>query len=142
MEPFAKLSPRSKTPASSAVWKSCCTAVHKSADGALGKTLMPFSPPSDSTTSATPSPNYVSTPARRKAHGLLDRAGHRYAYQLIDKGRVALRFILFHQRVCGPLASSLFHRQPTQHQETSSKLEAAYHRVDASVQRLIDSPAA
>jgi hypothetical protein len=80
---------------------------------------------------------------KMKAHGLLDRAGHRYAYQLTDKGlRVALMFILFHQRVCGPLANSLFHRQPTQHQETSSKLEAAYHRVDASVQRLIDLLAA
>jgi hypothetical protein len=37
-----------------------------------------------------------------KAHALLDRADHRYAYQLTDKGlRVALMFILFHQRVYG-----------------------------------------
>jgi hypothetical protein len=76
---------------------------------------------------------------KMKSHALLDRADHRYAYQLTNKGiRVVLMFILFHQRVCGPLANSLFHRQPTQHQQTSSKLEAAYHQVDASVQRLID----
>jgi len=49
-----------------------------------------------------------------KAHGSLERDGHRYACRLTDKGiRVALMFILFHQRICGPLADSLFHRQPT-----------------------------
>jgi hypothetical protein len=75
---------------------------------------------------------------KMKAHGLLERHGHRYAYHLTDKGlRVALMFVLFHQRVCGPLANSLFHRQPTEHEEPSSKLEVAYHQVDTSVQRLI-----
>jgi hypothetical protein len=39
-----------------------------------------------------------------KAHGLIQRDGQRYAYRLTDKGiRVALMFILFHQRICGPL---------------------------------------
>ncbi len=58
-----------------------------------------------------------------KAHGLLERDGHRYAYRLTDKGiRVALMFILFHQRICGPLANSLFHRQPTQLHTPASKL--------------------
>ena len=38
-----------------------------------------------------------------KAHGLLQRDDHRYAYGLTDKGiRVALMFVLFHQRVCSP----------------------------------------
>jgi hypothetical protein len=50
-----------------------------------------------------------------KAHALLQRDRCRYAYRLTDKGiRVALMFILFHHRVCGPLANSLFLRQPTQ----------------------------
>ena len=45
-----------------------------------------------------------------KAHALLQRDGRRYAYRLTDKGtRVALLFVLFHKRVCGPLANSLFH---------------------------------
>jgi len=33
-------------------------------------------------------------------------------YRLTDKGRkVAAMFVLFHQRVCGPLANTLFHHQ-------------------------------
>ncbi|HWY02307.1 MAG TPA: hypothetical protein VNX60_01465 [Candidatus Acidoferrum sp.] len=62
-----------------------------------------------------------------KAHALLERDGSRYAYRLTDKGtRVALMFIFFHQRVCGPLANSLFHRKPTPRphscQQTPSRL--------------------
>ena len=53
------------------------------------------------------------TCASSKAHGLLERDGRRYAYRLTDKGtRAALLFVLFHQRVCGPLANSLFHQPP------------------------------
>ncbi len=49
-----------------------------------------------------------------KAHGLLERIGRRYMYRLSDKGvKAALVFILFHKRVCGPLANSLFHYRPT-----------------------------
>jgi hypothetical protein len=49
-----------------------------------------------------------------KAHALLARDGSRYAYQFTEKGiRVALMFILFHQRICGPLANTLFHLVPT-----------------------------
>ena len=52
---------------------------------------------------------------KMNAHGLLQRDGRRYAYRLTDKGtRVALLFVLFHQRVCGPLAHSLFHRPALQ----------------------------
>jgi len=50
---------------------------------------------------------------KMKAHGLLERHGRRCAYCLTDKGnKVALLFILFHKRICGPLANSLFHRAP------------------------------
>ena len=48
-----------------------------------------------------------------KAHGLLERIGRSYRYRLSDKGtKAALLFILFHKRVCGPLANSLFHHRP------------------------------
>jgi hypothetical protein len=78
-----------------------------------------------------------------KAHGLLERDGHRYAYRLTDKGtRVALMFILFHQRICGPLANSLFHRRPTQLHTPATKLQLAYHKADASIQQIIDLLAA
>ena len=49
-----------------------------------------------------------------RAHGLLAREGRRYAYRLTDKGvKVAAMFVLFHKRVCGPLANTLFHHRPT-----------------------------
>lgn len=38
------------------------------------------------------------------------RDGTRYAYRLTDKGvKVALLFVLFHQRLRGPFANSLIH---------------------------------
>ena len=37
---------------------------------------------------------------------------------------VALLFALFHQRVCGPLANSLFHHRPDETQKLASKIEA------------------
>jgi hypothetical protein len=48
-----------------------------------------------------------------KAHGLLERTGRAYCYRLTDKTvKAALMFNLFHKRVCGPLANSLFHHRP------------------------------
>jgi hypothetical protein len=74
-----------------------------------------------------------------KAHGLLQRHGHRYAYRLTVKGlKVALLFTLFHQRICGPLAHSLFHHRPDPNLQPASKLETAYHQADASLQHIID----
>jgi hypothetical protein len=78
-----------------------------------------------------------------KAHALLERDGHRYAYRLTDKSiRVALMFVLFHQRVCGPLANSLFYRQPRQLHTPISNFQAAYQKADASIQQVIDLLAA
>jgi hypothetical protein len=78
-----------------------------------------------------------------KAHGLLQRDGRRYAYRLTDKGtRAALLFVLFHQRVCGPLANSLFHYRPTQTHPPYSKLDAAYRKADRSIDQIIQLLAA
>src|SRR5271166_2111463 len=75
---------------------------------------------------------------KRKAHGLLERDGKRYAYRLTEKGtKVALTFVLFHQRLCGPLANSLFHHQPDGAARPNSKLEAAYYKADASIRNVI-----
>ena len=80
---------------------------------------------------------------KMKAHGLLQRVGKHYAYRLTDKGiRVAAMFVLFHKRVCGPLANSLFHHRPTSSSKPPVKIEAAYHRADAAIQNLIDQLAA
>ena len=57
-----------------------------------------------------------------KGHGLLQRDGRRYAYRLTDKGvQVALLFLFFHKRLCGPLANSRFHHQPDpEHRPTAN----------------------
>lgn len=78
-----------------------------------------------------------------KAHGLLEREGKRYCYRLTEKGvRVALMFVLFHKRVCGPMANSLFDRRPDELQKPPSKIEAAYHQADVAIQGVLDQLAA
>jgi len=78
-----------------------------------------------------------------KGHGLLERVGKHYAYRLTEKGtRVGALFILFHKRICGPLANSLFHHRPTSSSTPPAKIEVAYHKADAAIQDLIDQLAA
>jgi hypothetical protein len=78
-----------------------------------------------------------------KGHGLLQRDGSRYAYRLTAKGvQVALLFLFFHKRLCGPLANSRFHHRPDEHHQPASKLEAAYHRADKAIQQVVDLLAA
>jgi hypothetical protein len=77
-----------------------------------------------------------------KGHGLLQRDGSRYAYRLTPKGvQVALLFLFFHKRLCGPLANSRFHHRPY-HSPASEQLEAAYHRADNAIQQIVDLLAA
>jgi hypothetical protein len=78
-----------------------------------------------------------------KGHGLLQRDGRRYAYQLTDKGvQVAILFLFFHKRLCGPLANSRFHHKPDPGKRPDSKLEAAYHKADKAIQEIVDLLAA
>ncbi len=78
-----------------------------------------------------------------KGHGLIERDGSRYAYRLSPKGiQVALLFLFFHKRLCGPLANSRFHHQPDPQHRPNSRLEAAYHRADTAIQRVVDLLAA
>jgi hypothetical protein len=78
-----------------------------------------------------------------KAHGLLERIDRTYAYRLTEKGiRTGAMFILFHKRVCGPLANSLFHHRPKNRPPQPAKIERAYHEADTAVQQLIDLLAA
>jgi hypothetical protein len=74
-----------------------------------------------------------------KGHGLLERDGSRYAYRLTSKGvQVALLFLFFHKRLCGPLANSRFHRRPDPQNRPDSRLEVAYHRADKAIQNIVD----
>jgi len=78
-----------------------------------------------------------------KGHGLLQRDGSRYAYRLTTKGvQVALLFLFFHKRLCGPLANSRFHHTPDPAHAPKSKLEAAYHKADKAIQNIVDLLAA
>lgn len=80
---------------------------------------------------------------KMKAHGLVEREGRRYAYRLTDKGiRVAALFVLFHKRVCGPLANTLFQRRPDKSAPLCSPIETAYYQADAAIQKLVDLVAA
>ena len=78
-----------------------------------------------------------------KGHGLLERDGRRYAYRLTSKGlQVALLFLFFHKRLCGPLANSRFHHKPDPASRPNTKLEAAFHKADKAIQDIVDLLAA
>ena len=78
-----------------------------------------------------------------KGHGLLERDGRRYAYRLSTKGlQVALLFLFFHKRLCGPLVNSRFHHKPDPKHCPKSKLEAAYYKADKAIQDIVDLLAA
>ena len=78
-----------------------------------------------------------------KGHGLLERDGRRYAYRLSAKGvQVALLFLFFHKRLCGPLANSRFHHKPDPKHCPKSKLETAYYKADKAIQDIVDLLAA
>ncbi len=74
-----------------------------------------------------------------KGHDLVEREPGKYAYRLTDTGqRVAVLFLLFHYRLCGPLAGSQFHHRPSaEHRPAHSKLEAAYYRADNAIDNVI-----
>src|ERR1700726_3029061 len=73
-----------------------------------------------------------------KGHGLLQRDGRRYAYRLTVKGvDVALLFLFFHKRLCGPLANSRFHHKPDPANRPDTKLEAAYHKADKAIENIV-----
>jgi hypothetical protein len=77
--------------------------------------------------------------SKLKGHGLLERVPHKYAYRLTEKGqRVAILLLLFHQRLCGPLAGSQFHHRPDErHRPALSKLEAAYYKADRAIDNIV-----
>ena len=47
-------------------------------------------------------------------------------------------FILFHKRVCGPLANSLFDHRPDEALKPASKVETAYYKADHAIQQVLD----
>jgi len=82
-------------------------------------------------------------PRKLKAHGLAERLGRGYCYRLTSQGiRAAVMFLLFHKRVRGPSAHSLFATAPAKMSKARTKIQAAYRQADTSAQRLVDLLAA
>jgi len=80
---------------------------------------------------------------KMKAHRLIQRDPQHYCYRLTEKGiKASLLFLLFHKRICGPIANSLFHYRPSSKNHPKTKLEAAYHKTDEAIQNTIDLLAA
>jgi hypothetical protein len=80
---------------------------------------------------------------KMKAHGLIQRDPQHYCFRLTEKGiKVSLLFLLFHKRICGPIAHSLFQFKPSSNGHPNSKLEAALHKTDQAIQNTIDLLAA
>ena len=80
---------------------------------------------------------------KMKGHGLLQRVDKHYAYCLTENGvRVSAMFVLFHKRICGPLANTLFHHKPRRSPRPPVNIETAYHTADAAIQKLINQLAA
>jgi hypothetical protein len=52
--------------------------------------------------------------------------------------QVALLFVFFHKRLCGPLANTCFRHQPDPAHRPKSKLEAAYHKADQAIQQIVN----
>jgi DNA-binding HxlR family transcriptional regulator len=74
-----------------------------------------------------------------KGHGLVERDRGRYRYRLTEKGqRAAVLFLMFHQRLCGPLAGSQFGHRPNElHRPKISKLEQAYNEADRAIDKIV-----
>src|ERR1700736_986519 len=124
-------------PASSGSWRFFCMPATISAAGAPGKFIKSFSRASNCPKKAYGLNQLRYDLRKLKGHDLLERDGSRYAYRLTSKGfQVALLFLFFHKRLCGPLANSRFHHQPDADHRPKSKLEAAYYKADRATKTL------
>jgi len=73
-----------------------------------------------------------------KGHGLLGREPQQYRYRLTEKGqRSAILFLLFHQRLCGPVAGSQFGPQPDPQHQPAGRLERAYYKADTAINDIV-----
>ena len=78
-----------------------------------------------------------------KAHGIVERVGKSYRYRLTEFGKkVCLSFVLFHKKLYGPIANSLFNFKPNENITVNSKFEKAYRRIDKEIDKLIKLMAA
>jgi len=99
----------------------------------------PVSPPGESILSIKPfTKPLVSNPIRllnsvmitqNESPWLNSTDPQHYCYRLTEKGiKISLLFLLFHKRICGPIANSLFQFRPSLNGHPKSKLEASFHK--------------
>jgi hypothetical protein len=73
-----------------------------------------------------------------RGHGFIERDGSRYAYRLTPKDvQVALLFLFFHKRLCGPLANSRFRQEPDAKASPTQPARTAYHRADKAINQIV-----
>lgn len=74
-----------------------------------------------------------------KGHSRVERVDGHHRWRLTDQGqRVAVLFLLFHRRLCGPLAHRQFHHRPDeQPRPRLSPLEAAYYPADRAIENIL-----
>lgn len=78
-----------------------------------------------------------------KAHGLVQRVGKSYRWQLTLKGqKAAVLLTLWRKRIYGPLADAAFGQRPDPAHQPNCRWERAYHKVDAAMDQLIQCLAA
>ena len=74
-----------------------------------------------------------------KAHGIIERINGSYGYRLTDYGRkVCLTFIIFSERIFGPIANGLFHFRPNPDHLPSSKIESQYLKINIEIDHLFE----
>jgi hypothetical protein len=77
------------------------------------------------------------------AHGLIERIEHTYSYRLSATGqKIAVLLTLFARRIYGPVCSSVLDRRPESESAPPSPFEQAYHKLDESMDALLEALAA
>src|SRR5258705_9991649 len=126
-------------PASSGSWRFFCMPAIIWAAGAPSTFIKSFSRASKFPKSPTVSTNFATTYANSKVTVCSNVTAHDMPTALTSKGfQVALLFLFFHKRLCGPLANSRFHHQPDTDHRPKSKLEAAYYKADRAIQDIVN----
>lgn len=78
-----------------------------------------------------------------RVHGLIERIKGTYFYQLTANGlKAALLLVQLRRRIFGPLAYGLIRHRPDKKLAPDSKFERAYHKVEQSIDQLIELMAA
>lgn len=78
-----------------------------------------------------------------KAHGIIERRPHSYAYQLTARGtKIALLLTLFARRIYGPICAATLQHRPAAAHAPASPFEKAYAKVDHSIDELVLAMAA